>query len=89
MKKESRSDRTIMFIAHCDEVGMMVKYIDELGFLYFALIGDVDLSVLRGSMVTITHNDKLINGVIGTKPIHFAKKIIHSMIYTLKNYSLI
>src|SRR5665647_1355171 len=32
----------VMLAAHCDEIGFMVRYIDEQGFLWFAPIGGVD-----------------------------------------------
>ena len=32
----------VMLAGHCDEIGFMVRYIDEKGFLYFAPIGGVD-----------------------------------------------
>lgn len=70
--KKGITNKTTMFMAHCDEIGLSVKYIDENGFIRFSSIGGVDLSLLKGSSVTILHEDKLIDGVIGAKPIHLA-----------------
>ena len=73
LKKDASSDKTIMLIAHCDEIGFAVKYIDEGGQIYFAPFAGIEVSILKGSMVTICHHDKLINGVIGVKPLHLIK----------------
>jgi endoglucanase len=59
-----------MLIAHADEIGFMVKYIDEAGFIRFTKIGGVDVNLLQGLKVVIYHNEEKIQGVIGKKPIH-------------------
>jgi len=61
---------TIMLAGHCDEVGFMVKYIDENGYLYFAPIGGVDDQLLPGKRVWIHSQSGPLMGVIGRKPIH-------------------
>ena len=70
-KKNSNSERTVMLIAHIDEVGLMVKYIEETGFIRFTKIGGVDTSLLKGSNVVILHGSQKIYGSIGCIPIHF------------------
>lgn len=72
--KWGKSDKAIMFIAHIDEIGLMVKYIEDNGLLRFAKIGGVDESLLYGRNVTIRHADNYVNGIIGSYPIHFGKK---------------
>ena len=37
---------TVMLAGHCDEIGFMVKFIDEQGFVYFAAIGGIDEQLL-------------------------------------------
>ncbi len=61
---------TVMLAGHCDEVGFMVKYIDENGFIYFAPIGGVDDQLLPGKQVWIHTQKGPILGVIGRKPVH-------------------
>jgi endoglucanase len=61
---------TIMLAGHCDEVGFMVKYIDENGYLYFAPIGGVDDQLLPGKRVWIHAQKGPIMGIVGRKPIH-------------------
>ena len=73
IKKQGLTNKTIMFVAHCDEIGLSVKYIDENGYVYFTPIGSVDPSILKGQRVSITHNNSIINGVIGVQPIHLKK----------------
>ena len=68
--KKGQSDKTLMLIAHADEIGFMVKYIDEAGFVRFTKIGGVDVNLLQGLKVAIYHNGEKIQGVIGRKPIH-------------------
>ncbi|MBE0479325.1 M42 family metallopeptidase [Candidatus Aerophobetes bacterium] len=60
----------IMLAAHCDEVGFMVRYISDDGFIYFSSIGGVDAHVTTGQRVKIHTSSGPILGVIGKKPIH-------------------
>jgi putative aminopeptidase FrvX len=60
----------VMLTAHCDELGFLVRYIDENGFIYFAPIGGFDPSTLPGERVQIHVEDRTILGVIGRKPAH-------------------
>ena len=61
---------TIMLAGHCDEVGFMVRYIDENGYLYFAPIGGVDDQLLPGKRVWIHAQKGPLLGIVGRKPIH-------------------
>jgi putative aminopeptidase FrvX len=61
---------TVMLAGHCDEVGFMVKFIDDQGFVYFAAIGGIDDQLLPGSRVQIHSQKGALLGVIGRKPIH-------------------
>jgi endoglucanase len=60
----------VMLAGHCDEVGFMIKYIDENGYLYFAAIGGVDEQLLPGKRVWVHGAKKALLGVVGRKPIH-------------------
>lgn len=66
--------KTIMFIAHMDEVGLMVTYIEDSGIIRFAKIGGVDVSIMKGKHVQITHNNSVVHGVIGVRPVHMRKE---------------
>lgn len=68
------SGQKIMFMAHADEIGLMVSYIDDRGFLYFKEIGGIDTKMLPTQRVSIIGKNGLIKGVIGCKPIHLQDK---------------
>jgi endoglucanase len=60
----------IMLAGHIDEIGYMVKYIDEAGFIYFSAIGGIDPQLIPGQRVLIKTGKNKVLGVIGKKPIH-------------------
>ena len=60
----------LMLAGHCDEIGFMVKYIDERGFLFFAPIGGVDAHLVPGQRVTVHAAAGPVAGVVGRRPIH-------------------
>ncbi len=60
----------LMLAGHCDEIGFMVKYVDDQGFLFFAPIGGVDAHLVPGQRVTIHTSGGPIAGVVGKRPIH-------------------
>ncbi len=60
----------VMLAGHCDEIGLMVTYVNEKGFVYFSAIGGVDANLLPGARL-IVHGEKgPVLGVVGRKPIH-------------------
>lgn len=60
----------IMMIAHIDEVGLMVHYINDNGYIYISEIGGLDRLMIPGQRVVIHNKEGKINGVIGRKAIH-------------------
>jgi endoglucanase len=60
--------------AHMDEIGLMVKHIDEKGFLRFIKIGGIDDRTLVNQQVVIRTQKGLLKGVIGMKPPHIMKE---------------
>ncbi len=60
----------IMLAGHTDEVGFMVKYISDDGFISFATIGGVDIHLAPARRVIIHTAGGPVMGVIGKKPIH-------------------
>lgn len=73
-KKGDKKAPTIMLAAHMDEIGLMVRYIDDKGFIKFSTIGGINDQMLMNQTVTI-HSSKGedIIGVIGSKPPHITK----------------
>lgn len=57
----------IMITAHCDEIGLIVNYIDAQGYLYFDLIGGVSPRRLEGNRVRIHTEHGTVLGVIARK----------------------
>lgn len=64
---------TIMLAGHIDEIGIIVNYIDDEGFLYISSIGGWDTQVLVGQRLRIMGRKGDVFGVIGKKPIHLMK----------------
>jgi len=60
----------VMLAGHADEIGLMITYIDDNGYLSISGIGGWDTQVLPGQRVRIQGKDGPILGVIGRKPIH-------------------
>ncbi len=61
---------TVMLAAHMDEIGLMVKYVDDKGFVHFTKIGGwFDQTLLNQRMVLHTEFGT-VYGVIGSKPPH-------------------
>lgn len=69
--------KKIMITAHADEIGIIVTYIDNNGYLYFDEIGGIDTNILPGRTVLIKGVDnRIVKGVIGVKPIHLQKESV-------------
>lgn len=69
--------KKIMIAAHADEIGIIVTYIDDNGYLYFDEIGGIDTNILPGRTVLIKGAGKrIVRGVIGVKPIHLKKESV-------------
>jgi endoglucanase len=68
--KNPDADVRLMFAGHCDQIGLIVSYIDENGFIYTQTVGGWDPQQLIGQRMTIWTNDGPIEGVIARKAIH-------------------
>ena len=69
-KGKTSPEKPVMYCAHLDEVGMMIKHINDDGTLLFEQVGMVP-EVLPGKQVLVGKN--LIPGVICSKPVHLIK----------------
>ena len=69
-----KGDPKIMLDAHVDEIGLMVKHIDDNGFVFFQQIGGVDPALLRGKRVNIHAAGGVVRGVIGATAIHLSER---------------
>jgi putative aminopeptidase FrvX len=64
---------TIMLAGHIDEIGVIVTYIDDEGFVYIGPIGGWDPQVLVAQRIRFAGRDGDVLGVVGKKPIHLIK----------------
>jgi endoglucanase len=60
----------VMLAGHADEIGFLVRYIDEDGYLYFAPVGGWDAEITLGQRVMIFTASGPVPGVIGKRAIH-------------------
>lgn len=71
--RKGEGGRVVMLDAHMDEIGLMVKYIDENGFVYFTTLGGFWQPTLINQRVEVLGED-WVNGVIGSKAPHLMEK---------------
>jgi len=64
----------VMLAGHCDEIGFMVNYINDEGFLYFSAIGGVDPGLVSARRVKIFTQKGVVFGVVGRKAIHMMEQ---------------
>ena len=60
----------VVVAAHIDEIGFMVRHVDDDGFLELDALGGWDPRVLRAQRVTVHADDRDLPGVIGSAPPH-------------------
>ncbi len=65
-KGEITPENKVALFAHMDEVGFIVTYIHENGFVNVANVGGIDNSALFGKKITVNGNI----GVVGGKAVH-------------------
>lgn len=60
----------LLISAHIDEIGMVVKHIDEKGYVFIVPVGGIDKMLIPGVRITVSHGGKNYLGICGRKPIH-------------------
>jgi tetrahedral aminopeptidase len=69
--KRGKSDRKIMIDAHMDEIGFMISFIEDNGFLRFSTIGGWDARIIPSHRMTIRSDSGAdVHGIVGTLPPH-------------------
>lgn len=68
--KNPDKEPRIMLAGHCDQIGLMVRYIDDNGYIFFAPIGGIDANILTGQVMIVHTKTGPVKGVIGRKAIH-------------------
>ena len=70
-KKGEKKAPKVMLAAHMDEIGLMVRYIDDNGYLKFSTSGGINDQMLMNQTVTVHSSvGENVIGVIGSKPPH-------------------
>ncbi|MDO4557884.1 MAG: M42 family peptidase, partial [Planctomycetia bacterium] len=62
--------RRLMLSGHCDQIGLIVEYIDPDGFIFVQPIGGWDVIVLPGQRMVVRTEAGPVQAVVGRKPIH-------------------
>lgn len=68
--KKGASNKNLLFCAHMDEVGLMIHFVDERGFLRFVTVGGIDPRTLLAQRVRVQTKSGALLGIIDTKPAH-------------------
>ncbi len=68
--RKGKGSPRIMLAAHMDELGLMVKHVDDKGFLYFETVGGWDTRYIPLTKVKIHGSKGHVIGVIGSRPPH-------------------
>ncbi len=75
----------IMIAAHIDEIGFMVKYVDDQGFLRFVPIGGWLDQIVLGQRVVVHGRQGRLTGVVGSKPPHIMDEEDRKKIVRIKD----
>ena len=68
--EDAKAVPSVMVSAHMDEIGLMVHYISEEGFLSVSAVGGVDAGLLPGLRMDVHTAEGTLRGVVGRVPIH-------------------
>lgn len=63
-------DPSILFAGHIDELGLIITYIDDKGFVYFDTLGGHDKSMISGRRIAILTSNGIVKAVTGKRAIH-------------------
>ena len=63
-------DPTVMLAGHIDELGLIITYINDKGFIYFDTIGGHDRTMISGRRVIIQTSKGRVKGITGKRAIH-------------------
>jgi tetrahedral aminopeptidase len=85
LKKGKSSAKKTMAAAHMDEIGFIVTYIDDKGFIRFNPVGGFDPKTLTSQRVII-HGRSNIMGVMGSKPVHIMSPDEKNKVVKISDY---
>jgi tetrahedral aminopeptidase len=64
------NDKSVLIVGHSDEIGLIVQYINDEGFIYVGNIGGVEAGILASHRVRILTKKGILPGVIGKTSVH-------------------
>ena len=64
---------TVMIEGHGDEIGYMVSYIDEKGYVDLQALGGIVVPLTAAERLVILTKNGPVNGVVGARPPHLSK----------------
>ncbi len=63
-------DPSLLFAGHIDELGLIITYINDQGFVYFDTLGGHDKTMISGRRVSILTKNGIVKAVTGKRAIH-------------------
>lgn len=84
-KADTKDPKKLMVASHMDEIGFIVKHIDDNGFVRFHPLGGFDPKTLTAQRVII-HGKEDVIGVMGSKPIHVMTPEERNKVSKLNDY---
>ena len=78
------ADLRVLMAGHCDQIGMLVSYVDDNGFVYAQTIGGWDPQQLIGQRMTIWTKERPVPAVIARRAIHLLEPDERKQVVKLK-----
>lgn len=76
---KGEGDFSVMITGHIDEIGLIVRYINDKGYIYVAKVGGVEPNILPSQRVRIVTKGGLVPGVVGTPTGEWKKREIQDI----------
>jgi len=64
----------VMLVAHMDEIGMVVRYVDDKGYIYVTSVGGVNPRTLPGARLMVWSDSGPLEAVVAEKPVHLMRE---------------
>ena len=62
-------DPSLLFAGHIDELGLIITYINDQGFVYFDTLGGHDKTMISGRRISILTKNGIVKAVTGKRAI--------------------
>src|SRR3954447_10999663 len=69
-REKAAAAQRVMLAGHCDQIALMVQYVDDGGYLYVQPIGGWDMQILLGQHLTVWTREGPVTGVIARRATH-------------------